>query len=756
MLKAVSSSKVTSAPYPETIKPSRYGNLGAIVKRVAIVGALALAISGAAVATAMTLGMDWVVFASAGGFGGMILGLFLSRQRPKANQGPQTYCPSSQPINPQPIKTITDITHALKKEFVQANEQKVQQLVGILELQENIESKGTHLNDQQLDQVLELVDETKTNVTAQYQIDQLRTRLAKKFSQAKADEVFQHAEIFPQGLMHDKHLISNKMIDHMFDLAVNFVKNQEAIARLKSKIEPEVLDKVFIKLDLKEVLKGQRQLGSETEQAILDCAKAVQAEDEFDQLIEAVKESAKKDLYLDDQFIEKHYHVAEKLQHLQNEEIRKARRAQLQAIINQAYCVREMKNKGKLTSGDKDEVSLLGYFGHKVNNESAYFDKDSLYVMVKEIIHNQLHIEKCTAPLQHVREMIRMIAVRTRLKTAGLSTELQMDKFMAAHTCLKQVKESLQELQDECKLDLPADFPLNGKSLNLQRLNEEFDDEKEHAVTNMILGLIFKDSAIVNGFKSEELSLNEFKTDFNHKKLLDENIDPVALQQKWSNVQNKSYFQKQIAFFKAWGSYLKAEMVQGLNDQNEVLGNGVCWGISQRVRLKVQEKPDLSVEEFAKVFQIGSQDRFLQGNHAMDVSFSKGNGTLPKNILKESGYTKEELIVKIEGDKIKGFTDDLKRILKVRLEKETVWMHNSNGWATFFVRMPEGGHATLMRMDWTTGRIWFADSNIGYFVFEEKDVSFDDTQKLFFSFLNDLISLNYPETYKIELHKLIE
>ncbi len=206
-------------------------------------------------------------------------------------------------------------------------------------------------------------------------------------------------------------------------------------------------------------MNGQLNWVSETENAILQCAKAIKAEENFAELLEKVKDSAKKDLFLDDQFIEKKFHITDKLQDLP-EAVRQERRDRLQNIINQAFINRELRDKGKITTGDEAEFTLLKCLGFNVADQSGYFEKESLYSLVRDIIINQLQQEDCKAPLTYVRDRIHACALCTRLMAAGLTEELQIEKFQVLHDKFKECKEELLILLAKYTLKLPDAFPL--------------------------------------------------------------------------------------------------------------------------------------------------------------------------------------------------------------------------------------------------------------------------------------------------------
>lgn len=723
-----------------------------IIFRTALVAGAALAFTGAAVVTGMTCGLDLVVLtgvSAAAGLVGIIVGIFLQKFGLKAKY---TWSESEHQYQQD---VVSQLNQEFNGKFAKANAKDMEEIVKIFELSKDQASK--QMTDAQLDRVLELVDKTKISITAEYAFDKLYNTLVERVGEERAKQVLQNKDIIPDDFKSETKALSQELSDHIVEKAVTYFDNCDALRRIANSVgNDEIMGKVLAQLDLDEVMKGQRKLGPETEQAIVDLA---QVEGDFGELVNRVKLSASTDLFLDDAFIEQKFHIVEKLQDLP-ESVRQERRDKLQMIINNYYVNRELNNRGKLTTGDKEEVILLEYFGYNVSNESAYFDKDSLYSMIREVVHNQLEGENCTEPLHYVRERMHSCALHTRLNAAGLTNELQIEKFQSAHKVLKVVKEELLNLQKECELKLPNDFPLQEGSLNLKKIRMAFEANKEAIINKSILMHMFSDPKLLRGFKNEMVTLDQFQTYLNDPKFRNAYVDVGFLKEMWAKVQDLSYFVDNIAFFMKWGTYLKAELIQGLDDANECLIEGVCWGNTQRMRLNVQKKADLTIEEFVQQVHIEPRDRFLQGVLLSNFDIAgKRTGELPKNLQEENGYREDKEVLCVKGSATEGFNPTLQRKLKGAIEREANYFHDSNGWASINLQMVKSGHATLMRLlsisNLEPHYAWFADPNAGLFCFEEGR-TFDEARDLFTEFFKDLVALYYSDTYLIKVNKLVE
>lgn len=744
MLRSIHSSEVFLNPTHQSEgKMARLGRLAGTAARVAMVAAVAIAFAAAGAAIALSFGLDLVAvvaIAAAAGVVGLILGLFLNRLLGKKSDEWQSIAP--------PAKTFASYREELQKDFIRAQEKKIEKLVTVLDL-----PQAPKLTNAQLDEVLELVDDAKSSLTAQYQIEKLQNRLiAELGDEEKANQVFQNDELYPAELKKEGAVPSDAMIEHIVGKASNYFNNLAGLARLRKEIDPKILERVLSQLGLKTALQnGQYRLTGETEQAILASAKAIRAAENFDHLIEQVKESAKRDLFLDDQFIEKKFHVSEKLQDLPEDD-RQHRRDQLQGVINEAYIARELNKRGKISTGDKEEVELLGYLGCSVDEKSKYFDKDSVYILVREIIHNQLRNENCIQPLPYVKEIIKTCAMRARLRSAGISEELQMEKFQISHALLKETKAAILIQQQQCALILPRDFPLAEDSLNLKKIKREFELLKEKEITNVILKGMFEDPRLNRGFKETAVTTLQFQNYLNNPRFRKCYLETEFLMSQWQNIQSHQYIQDRIAFFQKWGPYLKAELIQGLDDPNECLLEGVCWGIIQRLRLIALENPKITLEEFIKEIRIKPEDRFLQGVHTMD-----GRMQLPSKMLQEKGFYEDQRILEVREEADQGFNREMQRQLPIKIKREANHLYTANGWAPVELQMKESAHATIMRLNWVNSdsphQAWFADPNFGLFCFEEGH-TFEEARDLCCQFINDLIRVNYPTTFWVRAFKL--
>lgn len=163
-------------------------------------------------------------------------------------------------------------------------------------------------------------------------------------------------------------------------------------------------------------------------------------------------------------------------------------------------------------------------------------------------------------------------------------------------------------------------------------------------------------------------------------------------------------------WFKKYKDEIISEFSQGANGSDEMLGRGICLGLSFRMAKEALENP----EEGAAISKNEPSDRVIQSYHDFhDSEFleKRGNKTvqegliLPREILKKKGW-KEKRIFKAEGD----------LYIKQRLIENLLNLKESNGGIILFW----GGHVTFMRFDSQRNQFLFFDSNYCTLKFEKK------------------------------------
>ncbi len=473
----------------------------------------------------------------------------------------------------------------------------------------------------------------------------------------------------------------------------------------------------------------------------------------FDTILKNVEDQSKLDLYLDDPSIEKKFKVESTLIPL-SEQQQRHRRESLQKIINHAYLTRELKQKGKLISGDENEKNLLCALNFNVEIDSRYEDKNLMYEVLCKTVINQLKDESYTGfeftnPLKLIKESLKLCALKARLNAAGVETHLQIEKFKKTLPLYISLKNELEELVKKVDLKLPENFPLNDNSVSMRFLNKTFYDFK--------LGYI--DLILKNFFGNHKNTLSKFN-DENYGDLEFENFLKKSSAKNRSALKRdlllelcqmaheSSIISERIEHYTNWGKHFKAELIQGFEDAHEILGGGVCLGFSQRISFEVQQNPEITPEQLSEGIMIISRDRFYQGTYATNLKrFSNYNYRSP-HFIDNKGF-EEKIILKRKFNILKPELNEnfktLEEVLKL-----------SAGWVKLFLELERSRHAILVRWDTERNCYWALDSNEGLVCFENSQINSEDAQKLCLEYLEDLFKLNYSSLKEIEYVQLIK
>ena len=326
--------------------------------------------------------------------------------------------------------------------------------------------------------------------------------------------------------------------------------------------------------------------------------KAVQEQPQgFNEVLETIRKDANRDLYLDEEHIDAKFNIPKMIDNCSPQE-KETRRQAIRRIINEAYIARELKQRGRLSTGEKNDVTLLRHLGYPIQDNSPYFDKETVYGIVLQIAQDQLSEERLAGPLTNIKSLIKKCGLKARLQVIGIAEELQIDKFQAAKQAYEKIEVRLIKEQESEPLVLPKEFPAHQIPVNLKHAITPSFEQSKTRVTKSLLGTAFK--RMMPYFKDSPCSLDEFRgyLDNDVNTYINENMD--KLKTKWKDLQpaNKptKLLMDQIQFFTKWSPYIVAELVQGSEDEQEALVDGVCWAVCQHLMLYIAKHPKCTLE----------------------------------------------------------------------------------------------------------------------------------------------------------------
>lgn len=214
----------------------------------------------------------------------------------------------------------------------------------------------------------------------------------------------------------------------------------------------------------------------------------------------------------------------------------------------------------------------------------------------------------------------------------------------------------------------------------------------------------------------------------------------IRLIRRWNQLGDEAK-QRAMAWHAQWHYPIERGLIQGQQDESEVLGDGVCHAVSTRLLLLQQRNPRISAADLLSRVAILPVDRFTQAEYAM----SRGRGRM--YFFHRQGI--EDINPLFQIDSVHNFKDQLMPHIRAALPQTHGLVDLSYG--------HEGGdeswsHASHLRIDLENHVIRFFDPNIGMsknFYPEEAggdvDAAIDQMLNCFVSHLENL----YPDINNI-------
>ena len=344
------------------------------------------------------------------------------------------------------------------------------------------------------------------------------------------------------------------------------------------------------------------------------------------------------------------------------------------------------------------------------------------------------------------------------MNAAEIDNPLQIEKFKIYLKISPDLDKKLKEFGNDFPLPLSENFPFSADSDIVYSLTKYFNIIKSESIEIELAVISFK---LKEFFIDENINALEFEQVIEEKSkiFLAENtiIDTCKECKEYFDLLNK------INHFNKWGNYFQTNMMQGIKDTNEVLGEGVCFGFAHRIISYIQNDPTMSIEKFTEAIKkITSQDRIYQAT--MSAHLTHFSPSIYTDIFRISKYKSEELkVVKIpQSSSVVEITKSSKLFVNNNMIPELTVafkslenlkkFNSSPGWLMMEVEK----HIFPIRWDTKNNCYWVLDSNQGLLCFENSLTSSADAKELCIEYLSDLIKLNYSGTNEIVLSQYIK
>lgn len=476
----------------------------------------------------------------------------------------------------------------------------------------------------------------------------------------------------------------------------------------------------------------------------------------FSELLDKIKEAAKEGEILDDAYLSQKFHVDHVIKPLSQKE-QEERRANLRKVINEAYLQRELNEKLSWARGSTHERNILKMLGYQIQDEADYYKKEKIYSLLEEILKKQLSAENYQNSVTVFQHSFKKYALQARLKLVNIISELQFNKFSKCLDACISMDKKFDEAQSKIQMEYPENFAKN-ILLGKRYIDSSFNSSKKRLASAELKKIFHgKHKEAAKYFHDDLIDPETYEKALAN---LSQHYDMQNFTKLCEGLRKDKAFEEVSNFYQKWAGNIKSELIQGFEDPNEDLHEGVCWATACRLQMLSQSHPELSPVEFAPHVKISPVDRFRQSwyhsqHKANCIEIVQNNlkeslkklHTLPAQILKKEGFKEDKLFFDMDYDpQEKAFENFIKNKAKD--------MQISEGWLRLSLTMLEGGHAINVRFDAERNCVWFTDNNVGFACFEKAGQSFEQSRDQCFEFFKDLMQLHYATTYKIRAYQV--
>lgn len=212
------------------------------------------------------------------------------------------------------------------------------------------------------------------------------------------------------------------------------------------------------------------------------------------------------------------------------------------------------------------------------------------------------------------------------------------------------------------------------------------------------------------------------------------------------------------AFFRKWNQNLIVNTVQGWNDPNTALGDGVCFANSLRLINNEQNNPNAETVNLASC-EITPSDRFNQARYAKAVDLWIKNHRLNPTISPDKTFVINETFRRIDparkvnilfstqdpGGAVRPQIRTTMRAFQRRINANEETLRQSHG--LLFLTLTGAKHAIYARVDKERNIYRIYDPNLGRLQFKSADEMYN--------FMNEFFSYMYADITGIDAFQLV-
>jgi hypothetical protein len=424
-------------------------------------------------------------------------------------------------------------------------------------------------------------------------------------------------------------------------------------------------------------------------------------------------------------------------------------------MINKALLQQELTKRQSPTysRGSTTENQVLEWLDFEPQQD---YQNAATHQLIEDMLQSQ---QLCKKSIAVIKSEIQEAEYSGRLKAAGVADNAleNMKNLIRTVDKLKQnLAEKLTQLALKASpIDQFADLPKVELVLSRNRVNAVKKEvnrilKKEFEGDSKLKRNLTKDPQAYEEKYLSRLTLKELG-------LLEPSFEKTIKHKIAGRLKDD------LAFYKKWKNRLVIDAIQGLEDPNEDLKEGVCQAKCLRVGSFEQENPDLPIDQLGGE-QVSALDRFVQSRYDKAFDDLKKLGKTRKQIHKErlalpeevyssfgydtvttvgtvKGHESEKTIKKM-GKQIKDLAEDHKHLSK------------SNGVIHIGIGLEEGGHAMHCRLDFKRNIFRFHDPNIGIFEIPARKRHREEAVRELSELFTDIMQTFYSDVTKGHLYQL--
>jgi hypothetical protein len=436
-------------------------------------------------------------------------------------------------------------------------------------------------------------------------------------------------------------------------------------------------------------------------------------------------------------------------------------------IVNKALLQQELvKRRTPVQSlGSVLENRLLKWLGFSPH--SSFYSSAAIQKLIEDMLNSE-QLSQQNADL--IKKEIQEAEFSGRLKAAGMPVnEIENMKKL-----IRKVEQFEKDLAAKIHQLAEEAVPLE-KFDHLPRVKLSLSRSRQRAVRKQIdtvLDGIFKDNESLKKALSQDPEKYE-------KSLAKIDVDKLGIvnaeMQEIFKKDLRARMEKEIKFFEKWQHRLVVDAIQGLEDPQEVLQEGVCQAKCLRVGHMEQTHPDLPVDQIGAE-RITPSDRFEQARYSKafkDLRYQLSdqnlktedvikivaeNRTVPEEVYRKYGYKELQWLAFAEENQhakktiVEDIADNMADLpLNFAIKEQ---LKKSNGVLQIGIHGEDWGHAMHCRVDLERKIFRYHEPNIGVFQIPSTEGDLKAAKELA-ELWKDIMDTFYSNATSCQLYQLV-